>query len=167
VRKRPFVFAITIISALSCLYIAGEEMSWGQHFFHWNTPEYWAMVNRQEETNLHNTYAIFEKWPRAILEIGVVLGGIVVPIAAAFDPRVRANRLSLFLPPAALLPTAVIAMGFKLVDLLDQGGRSSMLIQRPSETIESYLYYFILAYLIVFARRLSVLEAAEGGAKRA
>jgi hypothetical protein len=167
VRKRPFVFAVTIVSALSCLYIAGEEMSWGQHFFHWNTPEYWAMVNRQEETNLHNTYAIFEKWPRAILEIGVVLGGIVVPIAAAFDPRVRANRLSLFLPPAALLPTAVIAMGFKLVDLLDQDGRSSMLIQRPSETIESYLYYFILAYLIVFARRLSVLEAAEGGAKRA
>jgi hypothetical protein len=56
VRKRPFVFAVTIISALSCLYIAGEEMSWGQHFFHWKTPEYWAMVNRQEETNLHNIY---------------------------------------------------------------------------------------------------------------
>jgi disulfide bond formation protein DsbB len=51
VHRRPFVFAVTIISALSCLYIAGEEMSWGQHFFHWNTPEYWAMVNRQEETN--------------------------------------------------------------------------------------------------------------------
>ena len=65
VRRRPLVFTVTIIGALSCLYIAGEEMSWGQHFFHWNTPEYWAEVNRQEETNLHNTYAIFEKWPRA------------------------------------------------------------------------------------------------------
>ena len=71
-RRRPFVLTVTIIGALSCLYIAGEEMSWGQHFFHWNTPEYWAEVNRQEETNLHNTYAVFEKWPRAILEVGVV-----------------------------------------------------------------------------------------------
>ena len=61
VRARPFVFSVALIGALSCLYIAGEEMSWGQHFFHWNTPEYWAMVNRQEETNLHNTWAIFEK----------------------------------------------------------------------------------------------------------
>ncbi len=50
------MFAVTLIGALGSLYIAGEEMSWGQHFFHWNTPEYWAEVNRQQETNLHNTY---------------------------------------------------------------------------------------------------------------
>lgn len=31
VRARPFVFAVTAIAALSSLYIAGEEMSWGQH----------------------------------------------------------------------------------------------------------------------------------------
>jgi hypothetical protein len=157
VRKRPFVFAITIISALSCLYTAGEEMSWGQHFFHWNTPEYWAMVNRQQETNLHNVYPAFEQWPRAILEIGVVIGGIIVPIAAAIFPRIRSNRLSLFLPPAALLSTAVIAMLFKLTGL-SQKGYIPELVHRPSEAIESYLYYFILAYLIVFARRIRQLE---------
>ncbi len=72
VRARPFVFTVSIVGALSCLYIAGEEMSWGQHFFHWNTPEYWAEVNRQEETNLHNTYAIFEKTPRSILELSAL-----------------------------------------------------------------------------------------------
>jgi len=158
VRKRPFVFAITIISALSCLYTAGEEMSWGQHFFHWNTPEYWAMVNRQQETNLHNVYPAFEQWPRAILEIGVVIGGIIVPIAAAIFPRIRSNRLSLFLPPAALLSTAVIAMLFKLTGTLSQKGYIPELVHRPSEAIESYLYYFILAYLIVFARRIRQLE---------
>jgi hypothetical protein len=32
VRARPFVFTVALIAALSCLYIAGEEMSWGQHF---------------------------------------------------------------------------------------------------------------------------------------
>ena len=159
VRQRPFVLIVTSIAALTCLYTAGEEMSWGQHFFHWNTPEYWALVNRQNETNLHNTYAIFEKYPRAILEIGMVVGGILIPIAAAFAPRIRANRLSLFLPPAALMPTAIMAMAIKLADLLFQKDYVGELMQRPSETIESYLYFFILAYLIVFSRRIREIEA--------
>jgi hypothetical protein len=151
VRKRPFVFAVTIIAVLGCIYTAGEEMSWGQHFFHWKTPEYWAMVNRQQETNLHNAYPAFEQWPRAIVALGVVIGGILVPLAAGFFPRVRSNRLSLFLPASALLPTAIIAMSFKLE-----------LVHRPSEAVELYLYFFILGYLIVYARRIGELEAAEG-----
>jgi hypothetical protein len=149
---------VTIIAALTCLYTAGEEMSWGQHFFHWNTPDYWALVNRQQETNLHNTYAIFEKYPRAILEIGMVIGGILIPIAAAFAPRIRANRLSLFLPPAALMPSAIIAMAVKLADLLLQKGYVGELMQRPSETIENYLHFFIFAYLLVFSRRIREIE---------
>lgn len=162
VRQRPFVRAVTLVAALSCLYIAGEETSWGQHFFHWNTPEYWADVNRQEETNLHNTYAIFEKWPRAILELGVFIGGLLVPLAAAFDPRVRANRFSLFLPPAALVPAALGTVGFKLIDMLYQRDYIGELLQRPSEVIENYLYFFVLAYLIVFTRRIHALEAQAG-----
>ena len=158
VRARPLTFAVTLIAALSCLYIAGEEMSWGQHFFHWNTPEYWTEVNRQEETNLHNTYAVFEKTPRAILEIGMFIGGILVPLAAWFDRRVRANRVSLFLPAAALAPAAIGAMAWKFSDMLYARGTIPELIGRPSETVETYLYFFVLAYLIVFARRIHALE---------
>ena len=165
VRARPMVFAVAAIGAVSCLYIAGEEMSWGQHFFHWNTPEYWALVNRQDETNLHNTYAIFEKTPRSLLEIGIFIGGLVIPLAAPFAPWLRAFRMSLFLPPAALVPTALGAVLFKLIDRLHQGGYST-LVMRPSETIETYLYFFILAYLIVFARRIKELEAAEGAPQK-
>jgi uncharacterized integral membrane protein len=155
VRKRPFVFAVTIIAVLGCIYTAGEEMSWGQHFFHWKTPEYWAMVNRQQETNLHNIYPAFEQWPRTVVALGVAIGGILVPLAAAFFPRVRSNRMSLFLPASALLPTAVIAMDFKL-ELVHR------LVNRPSEAVELYLYFFILGYLIVYARRIREVEAAEG-----
>ena len=151
VRKRPFVFAVTIIAVLGCIYTAGEEMSWGQHFFHWKTPEYWAMVNRQQETNLHNIYPAFEQWPRTIVALGVVIGGILVPLAAAFFPRVRSNCLSLFLPASALLPTAVIAMVFKLAGI----------VHRPSEAVELYLYFFILGYLIIFTLRIRELKIQE------
>jgi hypothetical protein len=161
VRARPFVFAVALIGAISCLYIAGEEMSWGQHFFHWNTPEYWAEVNRQEETNLHNTYAIFEKTPRSLLELSIAIGGLGVPFAAIFYPWLRACRASLFLPANALVPLAIGAMFFKLIDRLQQG-HIATLLDRPSETIETYLYVFIAAYLVVYARRISELEAAEG-----
>jgi hypothetical protein len=163
VRRRPFALTVTILSTLSCLYIAGEEMSWGQHFFHWNTPEYWALVNRQGETNLHNTYAVFEKWPRAILEIGILIGGLLVPLIAAFDPRVRANRLSLFLPPAALVPTAIAVFAFKYLDVAQQKGYLPTLVQRPSEAVELFLYFFIFAYLVIFERRIREIEQERSG----
>ncbi len=162
VRARPFVFGVALVGALSFLYIAGEEMSWGQHIFHWNTPEYWAMVNRQEETNLHNTYAIFEKTPRSMLEVGIFVGGLMLPLAAVFYPWLRACRVSLFLPAAALVPLAFGASLFKLIDRLQQGAHTPTILHRPSETIETYLYLFILGYLVVYARRIKQLEVAEG-----
>jgi hypothetical protein len=162
VRARSFTWSVALVGALACIYIAGEEMSWGQHFFHWNTPEYWAAVNRQDETNLHNTFDIFEKTPRLILELGIFVGGLLVPLAAVFWPWVRANRFSLFLPAAALVPTALGVAFFKSVDKLQQVNAIPHLLQRPAETIETYLYFFIFAYLLVFARRIKELEVAEG-----
>jgi hypothetical protein len=161
VRERPLTFAVALLGALSCLYIAGEEMSWGQHFFHWDTPAYWAQLNRQDETNLHNTYDIFEKTPRLILQVGIFVGGLLVPLAAVFSPWVRANRFSLFLPAAALVPTALGVVFFLIVDKLQQTGSFPHLLQRPAETVETYLYFFILAYLLLFARRIKELEVDE------
>jgi hypothetical protein len=34
----------------------GEEISWGQRIFNWNTPEEFKHLNAQEETNLHNLW---------------------------------------------------------------------------------------------------------------
>jgi hypothetical protein len=166
VRARPLVFSVALLGALSCIYIAGEEMSWGQHIFQWNTPEYWAMVNRQQETNLHNTYAIFEKIPRTILELLIFAGGLLVPLAAVFYPWLRSARLSLFLPAAALVPTALGATIFKVIDRLQQGNYVPTVVYRPSETIETYLYFFIFAYLLIFARRIKELQTAEGALPR-
>lgn len=162
VRARPLMWTVALIGALSCIYIAGEETSWGQHFFHWSTPEYWAAINRQDETNLHNAFLISEGLPRSILEVCVVIGGLGVPFAALFYSVLRACRISVFLPPPALVPTSIGAIGFKLVDHLQNNGYLTGVLHRPSETIETYLYFFILAYLIVFARRIKELEVAEG-----
>jgi len=101
-----------------------------------------------------------------MLEVGIFIGGLIVPIAAMFYPWLRACRASLFLPAAALVPTALGAFIFKLIDRLQQGDYVGTILQRPSETIETYLYFFILAYLIVYARRIKALEVAEGALPR-
>jgi len=55
---------------------------------------------------------------------------------------------------------------FKLIDRLQQAGYIGIILQRPAETIETFLYFFIFAYLLVYARRIKELEAAEGAAPK-
>lgn len=164
VRRRPFVLLVTALAALSCLYIAGEEVGWGQHIFYWETGGMVTDVNKSGEFGIHNAYESFEKVPRAILQIGVIVGGLLVPALCALAPRLRASRLALFLPSDILIPAALGMVLFKLVEIL---GKSEIvqLAGRPSEAVEFYLYFFILAYLIVFERRITELETDAAGAK--
>jgi hypothetical protein len=47
-----------LILALLMFVCAGEEISWGQRIFGWDTPEKWSAMNAQVETNLHNLVII-------------------------------------------------------------------------------------------------------------
>lgn len=46
-------YAVFMFACL-CAFVALEEISYGQHIFHWQTPEYFSSLNLQGETNLHN-----------------------------------------------------------------------------------------------------------------
>jgi hypothetical protein len=59
------------------------------------------------------------------------------------------------------VPTATGVFAFKFADMLYAQRMVEELVGRPSEVIESYLYFFILGYLIVFTRRIKALEVAE------
>jgi hypothetical protein len=161
VRAGGLLLWAVILFALVCFYIAGEEHSWGQHFVHWNTPEYWAEINRQDETNLHNISPWFNNRPRLVLEIGIVVGGLLMPLWQFLRGPFRHLLLALFTPPAALIPTALMYLVFKAVDHVTKRGLVGDILARPSEAIETFMYLFILFYLIVFARRVRSLEAAD------
>jgi hypothetical protein len=158
VRAHRLLFIFVGVAALGCLYIAGEEHSWGQHFFHWQTPEYWAEINRQNETNLHNTMHLFGKKPRAALEFGILVGGLILPFMARYRPAIRANRWSLFIPPSAVVPTALGAVLFKATDAVQKKLGIPSLVMRPSEATEIFIYMFLLFYLIMLTRRITELE---------
>lgn len=43
-----------VFLAIGVVFVAGEEISWGQRIFGWATPESIAALNAQNETNIHN-----------------------------------------------------------------------------------------------------------------
>ncbi|HXG79253.1 MAG TPA: hypothetical protein VNJ31_07960 [Methyloceanibacter sp.] len=161
VKSRPFVFAFALFAGLVCFYIGGEEVSWGQHIFHWQSPDLVTELNDEGEFSLHNMNKAFERTPRTLLELGVFIGGILVPAACAVWPKLRQASLALFLPCAALVPIAFFALYFKLAGMLAKYDVVGAVAGRPSEAVEFYLYFFIFAYLVVFERRIHALETEK------
>jgi len=91
------------------LLAAGEEVSWGQSYLQWRTPEAWATVNVQNETNVHN---LFNAWfgPAYTMFVLAVLAFFVASAlllaAGRDDERVR---WMLFRPNLSGLLFALIA----------------------------------------------------------
>ncbi len=54
--KRNWKWASGVVGvvALATVFFAGEEISWGQSFFHWSTPAWWDQ-HVAYETNIHNS----------------------------------------------------------------------------------------------------------------
>ena len=64
-----------------CLaYYLFEEISWGQHFFKWDTTGILFESNKQMETNFHNNYEIFNQLPRNLLLIWCTLSFLIIKI---------------------------------------------------------------------------------------
>ncbi len=75
-----FLRAWLFVLILGAAYFALEEISYGQHMFGWDTAETWKELNDQGETNLHNVHALFDQLPRALLTLGILIGGVILPL---------------------------------------------------------------------------------------
>jgi len=139
------------LGILGSLYVLLEEISYGQHYFNWSTPEYWQAYNDQQETNFHNTSSWFDQKPRLILEIGVIFGGIIIPLLRRFRPAAIPDFSKPILPSSTLFVIALVAIipniFERLMDLIGHPEWGEIFI-RISEIQELYFYYFILLYFI-------------------
>ncbi|MEM1075222.1 MAG: hypothetical protein AAF665_09315 [Pseudomonadota bacterium] len=144
---------------VGAVYFLGEEASWGQHLFGWQTPESWAMGNDQKETNLHNTGGVIgsllDQIPRAVLTLSALVLGFAYPVwryirQTPLDPSTRWFWL---------LPTpACIAVGL-LAPFASVPGK---LIEDPppalnliyGEIKELLLAQFLLIYILSFWTRI-------------
>ena len=69
-KKREKIISLFIILKIFGLtYFFLEEISYGQHFLNFETPEKLTEINKQKEFNLHNISNIFNEFPRAMVKI--------------------------------------------------------------------------------------------------
>lgn len=106
-RKRRW---FDVLVGLFLLFVAGEEMSWGQRLFGLVPPSYFLEHNTQQEMNVHNFAGVFggPKGPFTLVLMGYA---IVMPLVALV-PMGRAvlARIGATPPPIASLPWFVAAI---------------------------------------------------------
>ena len=90
--------------ALFCVFVAMEEISWGQRVFGHRPPDYFLAENFQQEINLHN---IASTDLRLSAFRGIILGyGVLLPLLALVPVLRRLfTRLSIVPPPVELMPS--------------------------------------------------------------
>jgi len=88
VGGRPWFAAAAIVGVigLAGIFFAGEEASWGQHFFGWETPE--EIREHTIETNLHNT----EIPVQSLGSLFLIIMFFLLPLAWRFRRRIRLPR---------------------------------------------------------------------------
>ncbi len=150
---RPgLIFYWACLVSLACVYFAGEELSWGQQLFLWQTPEGLQNINDQNETNIHNISSWFDQKPRLILEIWVLIGGVVLPIRRYLDKRGYDKNTwqYWFWPSNICFPSALLAIAVKFPERV----KSVFDLEpfqygiRYSEMQELYFAFFLSLYLM-------------------
>jgi hypothetical protein len=105
-ERRPF----DALVALFCLFVAGEEFSWGQRLLGFTAPEVFLEHNRQQELTLHNFADVFGQ-PKWALILALSGYGLLLPaldlhrIGRSLLTRIRATA-----PPLALAPWFFLAV---------------------------------------------------------
>lgn len=114
--KLAGVFAVIIVLVL--FVMAGEEMSWGQRIFRWDTPESMQGINQQKEMNLHN---LATQTFQNTLYFGCWILLIVMPFVRKLLQKILNGIKPLkflvdWLPPAQFI--LLFAVGFAFMDPL-------------------------------------------------
>jgi hypothetical protein len=96
--------------ALFCLFIAGEEFSWGQRLLGFYSPEYFLANNFQQEVNIHNLPGSFLK-PKWVFIIALAGYGVLLPLLSRLSRLKRVLALvGTSVPPIQLTPWFIAAI---------------------------------------------------------
>tara|TARA_B100000787_G_scaffold155515_1_gene131054 strand:- start:1144 stop:1914 length:771 start_codon:yes stop_codon:yes gene_type:complete len=116
-KNNFFMYYYFVVCFIGMFYFLGEEISWGQHFFQWNSPNFFISHNNQNETNLHNMSNLFNEVPRYL----VLFFCCFSPFSVLFFKKFFINKKSisfLLLPNPKILIICASLIFFTIPDLI-------------------------------------------------
>jgi len=146
-----FLRAWLFMLIMGAAYFALEEISYGQHMFGWGTAEAWKELNDQDETNLHNVHSLFDQVPRALLSLGILIGGVILPLYRRFRD-IRLDESSRFYWQWPTIDCVTIGLLVILIRPILSVVESDAI--NTGEMKENLIALFILLYCISIHSRL-------------
>lgn len=152
--------------ALMCFGFAGEEVSWGQHWLGWSSPEYFAEYNRQGETNFHNLNIHFGRVVKSLLTLAIIIGGLILPLMRRGQAREAApprGWKEALVPTLVCVPAAAFVFGVRLVERCKTWFdlEWSLLDVNLKEQQELYIAIFLFIYVWSAYKRYGSASAAR------
>ena len=167
--KTLFFFIIFFLIGL--IYFTGEEISWGQQWFKWETNNFFKIINDQSETNFHNISSWLDQKPRFLLIFFVIFGGIFCPFLNKKNILNSKKLTAWIYPTIYCFPTSLICLFYYLLDnsykFLCHGTPGidikckyipNLLYFRTSEILELYISFFLLIYILSINLRLKKIS---------
>lgn len=140
-----------LLFSVGLLLLAGEEIAWGQWFFHFETPPMFREMNAQGETTLHNLKGLQGSGDLLRLIFGV--GGLLGIWLGRFEVF---KKIAV---PVILLPWFVVIVGHSVLDLYNDFASINRPIDRLVEYLDELIELLIataaLLYVWLQARMLS------------
>ena len=156
-RKDAARGAACLIVAIGCLFVAGEEIAWGQRLLGFETSTALREVNTQGATTVHNVDSLQRPFQGVLLLIG--LYGTVIPYALCFSrvrrlAAARAPKLDFLVPPLFLTSSFLVLAVHKVI--LAAGFDDTAHNQFYGEAEELVLAFALAVFAWLGWRRLRV-----------
>ena len=153
------------VAALGAIFIAGEEISWGQRILGFATPGDLEDINDQGETTLHNIGPLLSFMNLGIFFVTMTAG--LAPFIWRWGRPGQDRTLDsmVLVPPLFLATSFLFAGAWRLLrySILTE---SSYVISRYNEVGELLLYGALLVYTILLYRALPDLVDARVDRRR-
>jgi len=138
-----------LLLSLGCLFIVGEELSWGQRVAGWETPAGLRGANVQDETTVHNVSGVDEAFRVALLVVGMY-GSCAWLVGRR---RAWLTEMLVVVPPLFLASLFVVPLAYYGVRLALLRS-PSYAVAKFSELPELLVASGLLAVLVLSWRRL-------------
>lgn len=155
---------LLIAFALASLFIAMEEISYGQHHLGFKPPQWVMEKNKQRELNLHNLGSDrMSRVLRRAAELGLPIFGIVMPLGLTRIPTTyrRGDWTYYFLPKHELILVLSLCLLIRINHDLDDAIFGS-LTDGLGELQEVYWALAGLFWIMIVNERLRALNEVSG-----